>query len=185
MTINEMDHFLATHPPVIDYHRPTPQHQTDVAEFHSKSVADKLAYLHSLHEQHHNPYMKPRPPHVEILRKGNSAGRLTHLENAVAAQTAIPTKSNTKTKTKKKTIPKALRMSVWTTYVGKDVGTTMCLCCQHNEISQLAFECGHVIAEANGGPTVLDNLRPICSICNKSMGTQSMDEFKLKFVSSK
>ena len=84
-------------------------------------------------------------------------------------------------KPKKKTIPKVLKDSVWITYIGKDIGATKCPCCNTHEITQLSFDCGHVIAEALGGKTTLENLRPICSKCNKSMRTTHMDEFKSKF----
>ena len=84
-------------------------------------------------------------------------------------------------KPKKKTIPKALKASVWITYIGKDIGSTKCPCCNTHEITQLSFDCGHVIAEALGGKTTLENLRPICSKCNKSMRTTHMDEFKKQF----
>jgi 5-methylcytosine-specific restriction endonuclease McrA len=40
------------------------------------------------------------------------------------------------------------------------------------------YEVGHNIPESKGGPTVLENLRPLCSRCNKSMGSQyTIDEF--------
>jgi 5-methylcytosine-specific restriction endonuclease McrA len=48
-------------------------------------------------------------------------------------------------------------------------------------LNELSFDCGHVIAEALGGKTTLENLRPICSKCNKSMRTTHMDEFKKQF----
>jgi hypothetical protein len=50
-----------------------------------------------------------------------------------------------------------------------------------NIISQHIFECGHVISEKNGGNVTLDNLRPICSSCNKSMGVMNLEEFKSKY----
>ena len=84
-------------------------------------------------------------------------------------------------KPKKKAIPKVLKASVWITYIGKDVGATKCPCCNTHEITQLSFDCGHVIAEALDGKTTLENLRPICSKCNKSMRTTHMDEFKKQF----
>ena len=84
-------------------------------------------------------------------------------------------------KPKKKAIPKALKASVWINYIGKDIGATKCPCCNTHEITQLSFDCGHVIAEALGGKTTLENLRPICSKCNKSMRTTHMDEFKKQF----
>jgi hypothetical protein len=40
------------------------------------------------------------------------------------------------------------------------------------------FEAGHNIPESKGGPTTHDNLRPICSGCNKAMGNRyTIDEF--------
>lgn len=77
----------------------------------------------------------------------------------------------------KKTIPKALKNASWNKYIGKDKGTSKCLCCKNNEIDSKHFECGHIISEANGGDISLENLRPICSVCNKSMGTTNMDDF--------
>jgi hypothetical protein len=82
---------------------------------------------------------------------------------------------------KKVHIPKALRAAVWIHYVGEDVGKTKCIVCGYNDITQMAFHCGHVIAESKGGGTSLENLRPICSVCNLSMGTMHMFEFKETF----
>ena len=39
------------------------------------------------------------------------------------------------------------------------------------------YECGHVHAEKNGGSNTLNNLRPICSGCNRSMGIKNMELF--------
>lgn len=33
----------------------------------------------------------------------------------------------------------------------------------------------------NGGEVNIDNLRPICGNCNKSIGTKNMDEFMTKY----
>ena len=35
----------------------------------------------------------------------------------------------------------------------------------------MSFHCGHIIAEAKGGETIVSNLKPICQNCNSSMGT--------------
>ena len=78
---------------------------------------------------------------------------------------------------KKKGISKSLRCKVWNKWVGDTIGQTMCIVCQNNKISMMEFECGHIISEANGGNTDIDNLLPICGICNKSMGTMHMEEF--------
>ena len=76
-----------------------------------------------------------------------------------------------------KTISKALKTKVWHKYIGKEAGTRKCLCCNNNEINQLDFECGHVLAKTNGGKNSIENLRPICGMCNKSMRTTHMLEF--------
>ena len=86
---------------------------------------------------------------------------------------------------RKKTIPKALREAVWKTYVGEEVGRTHCMVCQTNYISQLNFHCGHVQAEAAGGATDLQNLRPICASCNYSMGTTNLHLYRAKYFGYK
>ena len=84
-------------------------------------------------------------------------------------------------KYKKKTIPKTLKMTVWYTHIGKEIGMIKCPCCNSNEISQMDFDCGHVIAESKGGSTTVENLKPICNKCNRSMRTMNMNEFKQKY----
>jgi hypothetical protein len=79
---------------------------------------------------------------------------------------------------KKSTIPKTMRIAVWEKIFGEEVGKTKCPCCDLSEITQLKFECGHIVAESKGGETKIENLIPICSSCNKSMGTKNYYEFK-------
>jgi len=81
---------------------------------------------------------------------------------------------------KKKTIPKALKRMVWDKHIGEDIGKSLCKCCNLTAITQMSFHCGHILAEANGGETNIDNLLPICELCNKSMGTTNLLEFKKK-----
>jgi 5-methylcytosine-specific restriction endonuclease McrA len=82
-------------------------------------------------------------------------------------------------KMNKKYISHALKVKCWDTYIGVEIGKSKCLCCNHNYIMQHTFHCGHVIAESKGGTHDISNLRPICSVCNHSMGTNNMDEFKI------
>jgi hypothetical protein len=79
---------------------------------------------------------------------------------------------------KKKSIPKVVKDLCWRKWVGDDIAKTKCLCCGTNEIKMNSFHCGHVVAEADGGLTTVENLRPICAACNLSMRTQNMDVFK-------
>lgn len=84
-------------------------------------------------------------------------------------------------KQKKQKIPQPLRELCWNTYIGESIGKIKCLCCGIKDITPFNFNCGHVIAEAKGGKVVIENLRPICSGCNSSMGSENMDVFKQKY----
>lgn len=77
----------------------------------------------------------------------------------------------------RKTIPKTVKSDVWDKYIGKTHGVGKCSCCK-NEIDSKNFECGHVKSVKEGGEDTVENLRPICSKCNKSMGTQNLFDFK-------
>jgi hypothetical protein len=77
----------------------------------------------------------------------------------------------------KKAIPKKIKQLVWNSYIGERNGVGICQCCQTTEISQMNFQCGHIISEKNGGDIILSNLAPICSLCNSSMGATNMDVF--------
>lgn len=81
----------------------------------------------------------------------------------------------------KKNIPQALRKKVWIKCVGEKF-TGACYTCG-SKITVYDWHCGHVHAEAAGGETHVDNLRPVCSTCNLSMGTQNMEDFKRKHFS--
>ena len=71
---------------------------------------------------------------------------------------------------KKKPIRKALREQVWIQKAGKvfeeKCSTPWC----ENSMNVFDFHCGHNIPESQGGPTNIDNLIPLCSRCNLSMG---------------
>lgn len=78
---------------------------------------------------------------------------------------------------KKLKIPAKVRGDVWNTYIGAQMAQHRCICCKKVTIKQTEFEVGHVISEKNGGTLEINNLRPICSVCNKSMGCTNMVEF--------
>ena len=87
-----------------------------------------------------------------------------------------------KKKYKKKSIPLALKKLVWNKYIGEEIGKAKCLCCSLTDISQISFNCGHIVAEVNGGNMCIDNLMPICQNCNSSMGATNLLEFKKMLV---
>lgn len=87
-------------------------------------------------------------------------------------------KKEKKTPTQRsKTIPKPLKKAIWDKYIGLDRGRAVCEVCHHNELLQIDFECGHIISRKNGGLSTIDNLKPICSPCNKSMGADNWDDY--------
>lgn len=74
-------------------------------------------------------------------------------------------------------VPAAVRFAVWNRDFGVREAVGACSCCAR-EITVQAFEAGHIIAAARGGPATVDNLRCVCGACNRSMGTRNMDEFR-------
>jgi len=98
-----------------------------------------------------------------------------HLEKFIK-QTQTQTQIQTQ---KKKKISAALRYKVWNEYIGQEYGIYKCLCCLKTNISQQSFECGHILAESSGGTSTIENLRPICSLCNLSMNTTNMFKFQM------
>jgi len=81
---------------------------------------------------------------------------------------------------KKETIPKTVRNCLWINYF-KESREGKCCCCKRETISIGNFHAGHIIAESNGGKTSLDNLRPICMLCNTSMQRSNMDDFITRY----
>jgi len=79
---------------------------------------------------------------------------------------------------KKVKIPKALREQVWLKYNGRVYDAKCYIKWCKNNITVYDYECSHNIPEIKSGPTTLENLRPCCSRCNKSMGSlYTIDEF--------
>ncbi len=81
----------------------------------------------------------------------------------------------------KKHVPKLLKNQSWDVYIGREKGVGNCFYC-NSEIDSKHFECGHVIPISKGGPDTIENLRPICSLCNRSMGSKNMGEFMKKYL---
>ena len=80
-------------------------------------------------------------------------------------------KKKIKSKTKAN-IPKALREQVWLKNIGHQYEHKCLIDWCQNTISVFDFHVGHNIPESHGGKTDITNLKPICSRCNLSMGSQ-------------
>jgi len=77
----------------------------------------------------------------------------------------------------KKQIPKAVKSHIWDHYIGRHINEHRCLCCKKAYIRNTDFVTGHVISEANGGTLEINNLRPICAVCNNGMGQMNMVDY--------
>jgi hypothetical protein len=81
----------------------------------------------------------------------------------------------------KMSIPRAVKNCLWINYFGKINELGVCACCQREPITINNFHAGHIKSEREGGTTTLDNLAPICPLCNSSMGTMHMNDFINKY----
>jgi 5-methylcytosine-specific restriction endonuclease McrA len=81
---------------------------------------------------------------------------------------------------KRESIPKCVRNALWINYF-KDSRISKCQCCLREEISIGNFHAGHILAHVNGGLSTLDNLVPICMLCNTSMGAYNLNDFIKKY----
>ena len=81
-------------------------------------------------------------------------------------------KSSKKKKEKKQTIPKALREQLWVRNCGKEFEHKCYVSWCQNTITVFDFHVGHDQPESLGGTLELDNLKPLCSRCNLSMGNK-------------
>jgi 5-methylcytosine-specific restriction endonuclease McrA len=81
----------------------------------------------------------------------------------------------------KKSVPKGLKIDVWNKCVDKKERQAMCICCNERTISLEDFHIGHIQPESKGGIMASDNLLPICSTCNLSMGSSNMRDYIEKY----
>jgi hypothetical protein len=77
----------------------------------------------------------------------------------------------------KHNVNQAMRKLVWLKHIGNKF-YAYCWCCNSTLINPFEFECGHVLSRSNGGKDTVSNLRPICRLCNGSMGTKHLVEFQ-------
>lgn len=103
------------------------------------------------------------------LDENTGALVLVSAKNTKASSSSMPTSQS---------LSKVIRQLVWNKYIGERNGLGTCWCCRNKTISAFEFEAGHVVPRAKGGPDTVENLRPICSLCNKSMGTENMLDYQ-------
>jgi len=86
-----------------------------------------------------------------------------------------------KKRIKRKKAPKAVKDALILKYFKNKI-SRKCCCCRRATITITNFEVGHNKPKSKGGTFHIDNLRPICRSCNRSMGNKyTIDEFRKKF----
>ncbi len=73
-------------------------------------------------------------------------------------------------------ISKILKTQMWKLHIG-EIKSSKCFCCLKKKITPTNCEAGHIISVKNGGLTNINNLRPICKSCNRSMSDITMFEY--------
>lgn len=76
---------------------------------------------------------------------------------------------------KKRHVPQALKWQLWIQHAGENFKAKCATPWCRTVINVTNFQAGHRLAESKGGPTTLENLVPICALCNQSMGTEHFD----------
>uniref|UniRef100_A0A6C0CTT0 C2H2-type domain-containing protein n=1 Tax=viral metagenome TaxID=1070528 RepID=A0A6C0CTT0_9ZZZZ len=142
-----------------------------------KGIKDRFSceYCNSLFS-----HEKSRFGHYKICKAKNKKEENINTNEIIEEINVIEEIPNTtigSIKKKKQAISATIKRLVWNTHIGEEIGKTKCLCCKITDITQLSFNCGYIIAEANNGNIIVSNLKPICQNCNSSMGTKNMDEF--------
>lgn len=107
----------------------------------------------------------PSPPqHTQTQKKGGKKAVLKRTDSSAPVAPMKPYK--------KKPIPTAIREAAWVLRCGRVFEhkclTTWC----PNMLTVFEFQAGHDIPESKGGATKPENLYPICSRCNQSMGNR-------------
>jgi len=79
---------------------------------------------------------------------------------------------------KRSTCPKSVKEAVWREHFGEQYHGECYVC--HAKIALTNFEVGHDKPFKDGGEWTFSNLRPLCRTCNRSMGTETVENYKKK-----
>ena len=85
------------------------------------------------------------------------------------------------TEAKKRTqIPAAVRKKLWSQEIGLDNMTGLCNLCE-SQITYTNYHAGHIISSCNGGTDNISNLKILCPLCNLSMSSTNLEEFRERY----
>jgi len=129
----------------------------------------KKKYKKNKNKKNKNKYIKKTTNTIKLEQKDH-LDKIEHIDN-----TDITNITNIH---HKETIPKRIRELVWTKNNGEVFSNNCYVSWCENKINVFNFQVGHNIPESKGGTLEIDNLKPICSNCNLSMGNRyTIDEW--------
>lgn len=111
----------------------------------------------------------------EIIKNDDKYSGRNHKQGLYLAY-LFQSEKESKNRTK---LPASVRNKLWTNFFN-DNKNGICQVCKTN-INDTNFHAGHIISVKNGGTDKINNLIPICSCCNLSMGTMNLLEYKNKY----
>jgi len=85
----------------------------------------------------------------------------------------------TELENKRKNIPKTVRDTLWNKNFTEELNGKCFVC--NVKITYHNFHAGHIISVKDGGSNNINNLEPLCSSCNLSMGCKNLNDFKSKY----
>ena len=106
------------------------------------------------------------------MRDHVEAARLASLRCSPDAAVVVTTRAPARV-----AVNAAVKTQMWNRWVGQERGESPCFACGTTKVTQREHEAGHIKPASAGGGDTVDNLRPVCGTCNKSMGVRQMDEF--------
>lgn len=81
--------------------------------------------------------------------------------------------------TRKVAVPAREKRECWVNTIGHKFDSTCQAKCGA-PITVFDYEAGHIVAASQGGSNEASNLKPICSVCNKEMGSENMNDYIIR-----
>ena len=120
--------------------------------------------------------IKTKVPSISPIQNISNISNLTNLTNRFKSSKCEPKFKKkdifNKHRNYKEAIPKRIREFVWTTYNGEIYSSKCYISWCDNQINVFNYQVVHDIPASKGGTLDIDNLKPICSNCNLSMGNK-------------
>lgn len=170
---------------------------------HCKSEIKKVYHCQIIEENEQICYNKPsfflnnkilcsdhkkNIKNIEFFKEGNIKKTYNNIQDIKIEDIEkqdLNNDNNEIKKSKRKNIPQSVRFACWNMYIGKDNANGLCYAGCKNTISIQNFHVGHIVAVKNNGDNNIKNLRPVCQMCNTSIGDMNMDEYINVFILSK